>query len=128
MTHPDALLAPSPGTASRRPRRARGRVLAFWARFLAVWALVFLTPGARDLVHDVVSVITGVECCGDHESEGSCPGTCAHCVCCAHPSATSAAPVMVEGAPALEALRFAWCSDDGFAPGYRAPPFRPPSS
>src|SRR5690606_8753517 len=100
---------------------------AWWARALAVVLLFASTPGSADLVQEVVSFATGIECCtedGCDESPGECcPRSCMHCPCCAHPTA---APSMAHLLPTAVLAR-----DHAFgghpaargASGYRAPPF-----
>lgn len=106
-----------------------GHKTTFWARGLAVCVLMFATPGVGEVVQEVVSVAVGAECCDGPCDEGagqSCPNTCAHCVCCVHPRVIPAAPLLMPGGPGPHELTFAWYSDDAYASGYRAPPFRPP--
>ena len=60
---------------------------AFWARALAVVLLFVTTPGSVELVQEVVSFATGIECCAedgcDESTEDCCPRSCMHRLSCA---------------------------------------------
>jgi hypothetical protein len=118
-------------TSVRRRCRLPGWTQPFWARSLTAFIVLFATPGAVDVVQDVVSLATGIECCDALCNEGGgqcCPKTCTQCACCAHPNAVSAASPLVPGDVAPNGLKLSSYSDGAYASGYRAPPFRPPAT
>ena len=109
--------------------RHRFALRSFWARLLAAFFLFVLTPGSADVIQDVVAFTTGVECCDEHcDSSEGCPRPCAHCVCCGHPSAVPAPLVRIPARPAPVEMKFNAFSENARSTGYRAPPFRPPTS
>jgi hypothetical protein len=102
-----------------------------WLRLLTLFVLMFATPGVTDVLQASISAATGIECCDgdcDEGCEDCCPETCVHCMCCAHSNATAASAVLVPHGPVPEPLTFASVSDRAYSSGYRAPPFRPPTS
>jgi hypothetical protein len=103
----------------------------FSARVLTLIVLSFATPGAADIVREVVAAVAGIECCDGLCEDGStdcCPATCTHCVCCAHPKAMLNSALVVLAAPAPATLAFRRVSRGAVSSGYRAPPFRPPTA
>lgn len=124
-------MLPSP---VKRQRSAVRWMHRFWGRMLTIFVLMFATPGAAQIVQEVVSLAVGADCCddqcddGDEGGEQGCPGTCAHCACCAHPNVLPA-PAQLQLAGQSDAeLAFGWRGDRPYASGYRAPPFRPPTA
>jgi hypothetical protein len=115
----------------RRRRLFSPRSRHFWARSLTAFVVLFAAPGPVDVVQEVVSLATGVECCDELSDEVAgqcCPKTCTQCTCCAHPNAVPAAPLLVPGDPVPNGLKLGWSSDEAYMSGYRAPPFRPPAA
>lgn len=97
------------------------------ARALAVLLMLLATPGAAQLVEEVMLVAIGAECCdGGCDEEQGCPGPCAHCVCCPHPNLLSA-PAPPEPSSRLFAdLSFGRSVERPHTTVIRPPPFRPP--
>lgn len=119
-------MLPSTSMKRRRP----SWVQLVWCRLLTVFVLLFAMPGVSQIVQEVVSIAVEVDCCDDcpDEDERNCPGTCGHCMCCPHPNALLAAPVVQPGGLLLGDQTFGWHSHRAYASGYRAPPFRPPAA
>ena len=123
---------------ARRESRAGSRaalgvrgLLRSSAPWLTVLAVLGATPGATEVVHELLSLETDIACCGEpcDEDAGHCnPTNCAHCRCNAHPSAISLSPVLTPTGPIPSEQAFAPCADRACASGYRAPPFRPPTA
>lgn len=101
-----------------------------WGRVLTIFVLLFATPGAVPGLEELVSIAVGVEDCADPCDDGnaeSCPGTCGHCVCCAHPNGLAAPAPLQLAVQVSRALSFGGHADRPHSSGYRARPFRPPS-
>ena len=99
-------------------------------RALTALVLLFVTPGPAQIVRDLMAVTAEAECCDDDcddGSEQSCPGTCGHCVCCAHPNVLPTAVQSAAATPLAGELTFLAGGERPCARGYRAPPFRPPA-
>jgi hypothetical protein len=99
-------------------------------RALTVLVLLLATPGPTQIVRDVVALTAEPDCCDDDCDDGteqSCPGTCGHCVCCAHPNVLPTATQIAAATPLAGELEFVAGGERPCAQGYRAPPFRPPA-
>src|SRR5688572_4961213 len=109
---------------------------ARWARHALLWTtavliLVFANPRTADAVEELLSYVTGIECCDSCSCEGcqdGCTDTCAHCICCAHWSAIRAVPFLLPGSPAPQEPQGSWLPERAYASAYREPPFRPPAA
>jgi hypothetical protein len=102
----------------------------FCSRALVPLLVILVTPGVTELGQELVCAVMGIDTCeADDCDEGSgecCPRACVHCVCCAH---VSVAPLAALRLPAVAEPRekpFSGQPLGAYAPGYRAPPFRPP--
>lgn len=119
-----------PVNARRRAFRVR-RGQQLCAGVLAVLALVCAAPGAAQIVQEVVSIVAGTDCCDDACDDGdeqSCPGTCGHCACCAHPNVLPPPTQLQLAGRLVRELKFSSHGDRPDASGYRTPPFRPPTA
>jgi hypothetical protein len=101
-------------------------------RVLGVVLLVLAAPGTSSVIDEIVSYASDIECCEDDGcddgTEPCCPCTGLHCPCCAHVNvAASLAQLLSAAMPAVQ-LAFGEWEVGRLAPGYRAPPFRPPLS
>jgi len=97
---------------------------------LAVLVFLLAVPGTTNLVLHGSAVTFCVEPCERDcdEPGGLCSGSpSTHCRCCTHANAMSTTPLVLPRAPLPHALRFARSTELSDSPGYRAPPFRPPS-
>lgn len=101
-------------------------------RALAIFVLLFATPGATEAVQELASWVTGMGCCDEpcEEADDDCssPGVCSHCACCVHPSVAPHGVALVPrvSTPSLWTLQ--WSVDDEAAPGFRTGLFRPPTA
>jgi hypothetical protein len=94
-------------------------------------------PGALEMARDVghwVSQGHTIHAPGDAEdqhgqdSEHGCSGMFHVCHCCGHVQVLQRSLSLQIGAAAMLAVAPQSTPDDGILPGYRAPPFRPPSA
>lgn len=106
-------------------------VHGLWVRLLTVLALLCAMPGIPQLAEELATLAVGADCCDDPCDDGdtqSCPGTCGHCMCCAHPSALLPSAQYNVASPMFCELTFTWHGDRPYTSGYRAPAFRPPTA
>lgn len=120
-------------TFVRRASRVRALARAYFVRFLAIYCLMASAPGAAEVVEDVVHFLSAghtVHSSSDHagETEHGCSGFFHVCQCC---SQAQALPCL--GLGQVSSLRRATRqpllrAEGAGLPGYRAPPFRPPTA
>jgi hypothetical protein len=106
------------------------RLYHFWRRALLLLLLALVTPFGERLLDEAAAMVTADDCCPDEarECDGkSCSGACGHCPCCPAVQGVTPSPqwaLTLERSVQVSTLALAPVF--GGAPGYRAPPFRPP--
>jgi len=107
-------------------------VRVVWIRLLGVLLLFVAAPGSVEVVQELVSHATGIECCAedgcDERTGQTCPRNCMHCHCCAHLNAPPSMTHLLPAAALACDQSFGGRRTDRHASGYRARPFRPPVS
>ena len=112
--------------------RSYRRVRAFALRSIALHVLVFAVPTTKQVIENAHAIAQGFASaesdCGDDcgEKSSSTPKPCQHCSCCAPRSVVSPLVVAPAAPPCVIALERT-SPEDVQAPGFRAPPFRPPA-
>ena len=120
----------SRGSLIQRGLRSLLPSRATWARWFALFVLVFAVPDSQHIVSEVVTFVSGD--CADGCTDGCdasdcCPDACNHCSCCQPPGALALAPLAMPGI--ISQLAVPVASPEEIHPsGYSSPPFRPPTT
>jgi hypothetical protein len=120
------------GTASRW-RRFRALARSVLVRCLAVYCLMISAPGASEAVEDLVRFVGSghtAHCSSEHqdEPEHGCSGFFHVCQCCSQAQALHSVVVAAVQAPRSARRQPLPIAAGEALPGYRAPPFRPPTA